>query len=136
MHDIILPCENGFVPDHKNGYESRVDNRKSNLRKVTNQQNTFNKDKSIRNTSGFVGVSFKKDRNKYDASIGLNYKIMHLGIFNTFTEAVKKRIEDEIEYYGEYMYKPHLKVLKYINDGNELIYGDKETIDKIMEGDY
>lgn len=132
MHNLILPCEKGFVPDHINGYESRTDNRKQNLRRVTGQQNNFNKDKGSNNTSGFIGVSFDKEKNKYSSKIGLNYKTIHLGYFYSFTLAVKERIEAEIKYFGEYMYKPHLKVLDYINSGNELQYGDKELIDKIL----
>lgn len=132
MHNLILTCEEGYVPDHINGYKSRNDNRKKNLRPVTIQQNNFNKDKGSNNTSGFVGVSLEKEKCKYEVRIGLNYKTIFLGYFNNFTEAVKNRIEAEIKYFGEHMYKPHLKILSYINNGGKLEYGDKEQIDKIL----
>lgn len=135
MHNLILPCENGYMPDHKHGKASRNDNRKYNLRIVTNAQNCHNRDKGTNNTSGFIGVCYRKDRNKYYVYIGINNKDVHIGGFDDFTEAVKARILSEIEHYGEYMYQPHLRVLDYINSGGKLEYGDKETINNIMNGE-
>ena len=132
MHNLILPCEIGFVADHINGHKSRPDNRKQNLRQVTDQQNNFNRDKGSNNTSGFIGVGYDKEKNKYVAYIGLNYKTIHLGYFNSFTMAVKARIEAEIKYFGEHMYTSHLKILDYINSGNSLQYGNSEQIENIL----
>ena len=58
--------------DHKNG--DTFDNRKSNLRVCNNQKNSFNKNKNSNNTSGYKGVYFDKDRNKWRASIQFNGK--------------------------------------------------------------
>ena len=132
MHNLILPCEIGFVADHINGHKNRPDNRKQNLRQVTDQQNNFNRDKGSNNTSGFIGVGYDKEKNIYEAYIGLNYKTIHLGYFNSFTMAVKARIEAEIKYFGEHMYTSHLKILDYINSGNSLQYGNSEQIENIL----
>ena len=43
------------------------------------------------NTSGFIGVSYKKDRNRYDPEIRLGYTRCHLGMTKTLEEAVYKR---------------------------------------------
>lgn len=53
----ILP--KGKVVDHING--NKLDNRRSNLRWVTESVNMFNRPKQANNTSGFKGVSL--DRN-------------------------------------------------------------------------
>lgn len=71
--------------DHINGIRS--DNRRSNLRLVTNKQNNENKSKRADNKSGFIGVSFHKAAQKWIANIGHNGKQTYLGLFNTPKEA-------------------------------------------------
>ena len=53
------------------------------------------------NKSGFVGVSYRKDRNKYTAFIGNNRKHITIGRFDKIEDAVKARIDKEIELFGE-----------------------------------
>lgn len=50
-----------MVTDHIN--QNPLDNRKANLRIVTNSKNLFNRGKNTNNTSGFKGVSWDKTRN-------------------------------------------------------------------------
>lgn len=64
--------------DHINGI--RDDNRICNLRNVTCQQNNWNQKKA-------KGYSYHKKANKWLAYIGLNYKLIHLGSFNTEADA-------------------------------------------------
>lgn len=130
MHNIVFPCDDGKIPEHKNN--KRNDNRKSNLRPATYIENAHNRDKGKNNTSGFIGVSKDKSRNKFYVTIGNNHKTIHIGRYDNFTDAVKERILAEQKYYGDYMYKPHNKVLDYIDSGGILKYGDAETIDNIM----
>jgi hypothetical protein len=75
---------NGNI-DHKNG--NRSDNRICNLRVVDQSQNTANSKLSKANTSGFKGVTFRKDTNKWAASIWLNYKRISLGSFKNKEDA-------------------------------------------------
>jgi hypothetical protein len=53
--------------DHING--DKLDNRRANLRFATQLQNSWNKPKSSRNTSGFKGVSYDKRTKKWVAHI-------------------------------------------------------------------
>ena len=66
MHWIIY----GKYCDHKN--LSTLDNRKENLRDATSSQNSMNQHKQSNNTSGFIGVSFDKETNKWVAYININ----------------------------------------------------------------
>lgn len=77
--------EESLQIDHINGIRS--DNRKSNLRLVTNKQNNENKGRRVDNTSGFVGVSFHKASSKWIANIRHNGQTTYLGLFKTPKEA-------------------------------------------------
>lgn len=77
--------------DHINGIKN--DNRLSNLRCCTNAQNLQNQRKKANNTSGFIGVSFRKTINKFRATIGINGKYSHLGYFDTPEEAHAAYVE-------------------------------------------
>lgn len=41
------------------------------------------------NSSGYRGVSFKKDKNKWDCKINVNYKRIHIGYFKTAEEGAR-----------------------------------------------
>ena len=71
--------------DHFNG--DRTDNRIANLRLCTNSQNLQNRGKQANNTSGYMGVSWHKVRSKWRATIQIDKKHMHLGLFDTAEDA-------------------------------------------------
>lgn len=52
------------------------------------------------NTSGYRGISYKKDRGKYRAYIKYQGKDIFLGYFNDIDDAIKARQEAEKEYFG------------------------------------
>ena len=104
MHRLIMNCPKGYNVDHKHGRESRNDNRKDNLRIVTVSQNTMNVGIKVNNTSGVTGVSFDKTMNRWKAQIGINNKMIHLGRFDNFDDAVQARQKAEEIYFGEYSY--------------------------------
>ena len=105
LHNIIMPTENGHIADHIHGKESRNDNRKQNLRVVNKSQNGINSDYSKRNTSGVIGVYWKKEICRWYAMITVNRKTIHLGYYNLFDDAVKARKEAEEKYFGEFSYE-------------------------------
>lgn len=86
--------------DHINGIKD--DNRISNLRKATKQQNLMNSKMRSNNKTGAKGVIFCKDRNRYRAEIGLNGKNINLGYFKDFDLAELVADEARRKYFGEF----------------------------------
>ena len=103
LHNYIMnffpPKDKSKVVNHKNRH--RIDCRKNNLEITTYQVNGINKGKQSNNTSGFVGVSWDKSRNKWEANIKFNRKKIFLGYFKDIRDAVKARQDGEIKYFGE-----------------------------------
>jgi hypothetical protein len=77
-----------------------LDNRRDNLRLATNSQNNMNVRRYRNNKSGFKGVHLAKGR--WRASIRLNYKLYHLGYFDTPEEAYGAYCEAAKERFGEF----------------------------------
>lgn len=71
--------------DHINQVKS--DNRLSNLRLATRSQNMCHTNTRSNNKSGFKGISFKKDCNKWESKIMLDGKYYYLGLFKTPEDA-------------------------------------------------
>lgn len=99
IHKLILN-EEGKYTDHIN--KNRLDNRRYNLRLCEPKENNYNASLSINNTSGVIGVSYRKDRRKWRAYISPNNKQITLGLFENFEDAVKSRLFAELEYFGEF----------------------------------
>lgn len=66
--------------DHIN--RIRSDNRIANLREVDDQKNAFNTSLSKNNTTGYIGVAWHKQRNKYRAYIKINRRQISLGLYD------------------------------------------------------
>jgi hypothetical protein len=78
--------------DHINGIKN--DNRLSNLRDIFHCENNQNINKPQKNNkTGYLGVSFMKNRNKYQAQICINGKTKHIGLFDTAEEAYNEYIK-------------------------------------------
>lgn len=104
FHRIVMDCPDGLMPDHIHGRETRYDNRKSNLRIATKQQNGMNSALYENNTSGVSGVKWHRRDNVWESCITVNYKRIYLGRYNKFEDAVKARKEAEEKYFGEFSY--------------------------------
>lgn len=73
FHRIVMNVDKSKICiDHVNG--NTFDNRKVNLRLCNQQENSFNRDKNSNNTSGYKGVVFDKERNKWRGTIQFNGK--------------------------------------------------------------
>lgn len=75
--------------DHING--NRQDNRLANLRSVTRAENAKNKCTPRTNTSGYVGVSFCKQDQRWEAYIGDGVTRARLGKFVHIGDAIAAR---------------------------------------------
>ena len=113
MH-ILLGFKNH---DHIN--RNPLDNRKENLRPCTYSQHTMNRKKLSNNTSGFIGVEWRKDNNKWRANININKKKKSLGCFVNKKDAIVARLTAEAKYYGEFAPQRHLFSEYNINIGEK-----------------
>jgi len=100
MHREIMNPKKGFVIDHVDG--NTLNNLKDNLRICTHGENLRNQKLSISNKTGYKGVYFSKERNKWCALIQV-YKVKyHLGSFINLKDAARAYNEAAIKYHGEF----------------------------------
>lgn len=99
-HRLVYLYLTGSIPpstdlvDHIDGNKSR--NVFSNLRIVGVKNNSKNRPMQANNTSGVVGVYFR--RGMFEATISVDKKKKHLGTFKTLEEAAEVRKQAEIDY--------------------------------------
>lgn len=96
QHRFIMP-NNSFI-DHIDG--NRSNNRKSNLRIVTRQQNNMNKALYKNNKSGHKGV--RQIKNKWEVQITYNSNKIRLGTYDNINEAIAVREQAEQSLFGNY----------------------------------
>jgi len=82
------------------------DNRKVNLRLATRSKQTAHKGLLTNNTSGVTGVYWNKRRGAWKAEIMVNGKSKFLGYYSNKKDAIKKRQQAEIKYFGEFRHDP------------------------------
>jgi len=79
MHRRIMRSPSNSIVDHIN--RNGLDNRKANLRIVSNMQNCWNSDRGInKGTSKYKGVRMDKRSGRWYASIRYEGKKMYLGV--------------------------------------------------------
>lgn len=100
LHRLILDIHSNLYADHIN--HNKNDNRKSNLRSVTPSENSMNK-------ANVIGVYWDNTKQKWKAKIQLYHKIINLGSFDLFEDALQVRKEAEEKYFGEYSYDNSMK---------------------------
>lgn len=87
LHRYLTDCPEGYVPDHIN--HNTLDNRKANLRIVTQAVNLQNKSGAYRSSkSGVRGVHFHKASGKWCGTVQIDYKV-HYELFDTIAEATQ-----------------------------------------------
>lgn len=97
---FIMNAPEGVNVDHIHG--NLLDNRKSQLRFCTQQQNCCNRGKAKSNKSGFKGVSWLKLRSKWRAQIMINYKQIHIGLFDNIPDAVAAYAAASLKHHGKF----------------------------------
>lgn len=86
--------------DHADGVKSN--NRISNLRQATNQENTRNRGRNVNNTSGYKGVTFCKRCKKWEASVKVSGARKFLGYFPTPEEASEVRVAHDLAHFDQF----------------------------------
>lgn len=103
MH-YLLGCK-GY--DHID--RNALNNRRSNLRPATAQENARNQSISRRNTSGIIGVGYYKPGNKWRAYINDDDgNFVSLGYYFDKNDAIKARLKAEKRIYKEFAPQCHL----------------------------
>lgn len=100
LHRFILCIKDSkVVTDHINGDKS--DNRKTNLRMCSQNQNGKNVKTKKNNHWGITGVK-KTPSGSWVAYITVDGKTIHIGTFNSKLNAIDARRSAETKYYGEF----------------------------------
>lgn len=115
MHRQILGLsyKDGKEVDHVN--RNGLDNRRANIRIATRKENNRNLGLRSDNKSGFKGISFDRNRNKWFAFSTENGRTIYVGRFNDIVKA-KEALD-------KYRLKNHQE---FANDGFSCI-GTKEA---------
>lgn len=101
LHRYLVCAQKGEYIDHIN-YD-RLDNRKENLRICTNSQNLMHRSSlASNNTTGYHGIIFRKDRNKFSVEIQANKQKIFIGHYDKVDDAIVARKEAELKYFGKY----------------------------------
>lgn len=99
-HRVAWALTHGDWPteqiDHING--QRDDNRLANLRCVSHAENQRNRSRRRDNAAGRTGVYWYKAYAKWTAAIGVDGRLIFLGYFDRFEDAVAAREAAEIEH--------------------------------------
>lgn len=102
MHRLILGLANGDPRESDHENLNTLDNRRSNLRLATSQQNSCNQRMRQNNKCGYKGVHQHKNSNKWAAQIQANGEGKWLGEFDTPEEAYQKYCEAAKDLHGEF----------------------------------
>lgn len=95
LHRYIVDAPDGFVVDHING--DPLDNRRANLRVVTQSQNIANS--RVYNPSGFKGVTPRGDR--WVAQIRKGSRIHVIGTYDLVEDAAKAFDDEAYRLHGK-----------------------------------
>ena len=98
-HSLVFLMHYGYFPEHQIDHldQDKSNNRIDNLREASRQCNMRNCGTRKDNTSGIKGVCYVKARRKWRAHIGVDNKLINIGDFDNFTDAVRARYNKEKE---------------------------------------
>lgn len=104
LHRLLLAAPPGKEVDHING--EGLDNRRANLRICDGLQNRWNARTPRTNTSGYMGVQWRKRDQKWEARYRDNGKIVRVGYFATREEAAAAWRDAVTKARGEFQHIP------------------------------
>jgi len=96
MHQFVMNFPEGLEIDHIN--HDPLDNRICNLRPCTSAQNKWNLRIRKSNTTGYKGVTYDKNRQKYVARLSN----IHLGRYDTSLQAAEAYNRKALELHGQF----------------------------------
>ena len=106
VHRLIMDAKPRQQVDHIN--RDKFDNRRSNLRFATHQQNQCNKGLMSNNSTGYKGTCYDKRSNRIMAYINYKNVRTYLGYFpptdHGLKQAAKAYNQKAIELFGEYAF--------------------------------
>ena len=100
MHRLIMNPDKYMKIDHID--RDGLNNQKNNLRICTNSQNCMNRILHSNNKSGFKGVYFCKQHNKFRARVCINKINKHIGLYIDAKDAARAYNAAAIKYHGEF----------------------------------
>ncbi len=99
MHRWLLEFPEYDI-DHING--NRLDNRRSNLRICTESQNLANQRLRKNSASGYKGVTWRPDEQKFRVRIMVNGRSITIGQFSEAEDAAHAYDKAAVKYFGEF----------------------------------
>lgn len=102
LHRLVMKADSSkTIVDHING--DKLDNQRSNLRFVTQEQNKFNRKATVGTPCPYKGVTINSSSKRpYKADIFYRGVHHYLGVFATAEEAAQAYNEGSLKYHGEY----------------------------------
>lgn len=102
-HKIIFAMYNGYYPEYVDHDDrNNFNNRSENLKDRTQSENMHNMHLPIHNSSGYHGVSWESQRQKWRAQGKFNGVYHNFGNFDTIEEAISARKAGELHYLGKH----------------------------------
>jgi hypothetical protein len=109
----------GAVPSELDHIDkTRTNNAIANLRELGHVDNARNYSISKTNTSGVNGVAYHARYKAWRARIKVDYKSIHLGMFQTIEEAVRARYAAEVKY-GFTEFNPNSTAHQYLQEARQ-----------------
>lgn len=97
---IMSATDNKIFVDHID--RNTLNNQRSNLRIATHSQNGANRKSHKNSSSKYLGVSWKKDQNKWAATIQKDRNSYRLGVFSGEADAAKAYDNAAVKLHGEF----------------------------------
>jgi len=102
MHKFIMNTPESLCIDHID--RNPLNNTRKNLRLSTKAENLRNRSKQVNNKSGYKGVCWNKQAQKYHAQITHKGKRIHLGYYRNAEDAARVYDLKAKELFGEFAY--------------------------------